>query len=177
MCIFCETDAERTIDHRLSDAAVLAAEACAKQLGRTPVTVVTGFLGAGKTTLVNWLLAGSHGRRFVVLQNEFGSEPIDDALVVRSARFAEVAVLTLASGCVCCQVRGDLAAALKKLAVDMSSAAARGSDGDGDGDEGGGSAFDAVVIETSGLSGRPSVSRCSPTPSCSAAFGWTRWWR
>ena len=100
MCIFCETG-DRTADHSLSDAQVLAAEACSSLGGRLPVTVVTGFLGSGKTTLVNWMLMGSHGKRFCVVQNEFGAEPIDDSLIVRSERFAEVVVLT---GTVSCSV-------------------------------------------------------------------------
>ena len=160
MCIFCEMG-DRTADHSLSDAQVLAAEACSSLGGRLPVTVVTGFLGSGKTTLVNWMLMGSHGKRFCVVQNEFGAEPIDDSLIVRSERFAEVAVLTLASGCVCCKVRGDLADTLKALA--RSEAAARGpSDPTGaedasveeerEGEAGGGRGIDWVVIETSGLS-------------------------
>ena len=100
-----------------------------------------------------------------MVQNEFGAEPIDDALILRSATFAEASVLTLASGCVCCKVRGDLAAALKRLAVDLaasdltaseaaaSAEAETGADGAGGGGGGaGGGAIEAVLIETSGLS-------------------------
>ena len=48
-----------------------------------PTTIVTGFLGAGKTTFVNWVLSGTHGKRYCVLQNEFGAVPIDDALMAK----------------------------------------------------------------------------------------------
>ena len=69
MCIFCQPE-EGQVDLGLSDADILAAERCPNLSSRVPATVVTGFLGAGKTTLVNWLLQGSHGQRFCVLQNE-----------------------------------------------------------------------------------------------------------
>ncbi len=72
MCIFCQ-DAPPDADAGLAgmtDAEVLAAERCPSLAERVPATIVTGFLGAGKTTFVNWLLQGSHGRRFCVLQNE-----------------------------------------------------------------------------------------------------------
>ena len=113
MCIFCTPDPPQTA---LTDAEQLAAEKCPNLATRVPVTIVTGFLGAGKTTLVNWLLKGSHGLRICVLQNEFGSVPVDDGLIVRSERFAEVAVMTMPTGCICCKVRGDLVEGLKALA-------------------------------------------------------------
>ena len=49
---------------------------------RVPVTVVTGFLGSGKTTLVNYILSENHGKRIAVIENEFGEIGIDDALVI-----------------------------------------------------------------------------------------------
>ena len=48
---------------------------------KTPVTIVTGFLGAGKTTLVNNILRGDHGMKLAVIENEFGEVGVDDALV------------------------------------------------------------------------------------------------
>src|ERR1700693_1846926 len=78
---------------------------------RLPVTVVTGFLGAGKTTLVRRFLASPQGRGTAVIVNKFGAVGIDDALVRDSA---EETVL-LGNGCVCCAARSDLQLALRKL--------------------------------------------------------------
>ena len=134
MCIFCMPD-EQTVG--LTDAEILEAERCPNLASRVPATIITGFLGAGKTTLLNWLLRGSQGKRFCVLQNEFGSVPIDDALVVRNQRFADVAVVTMSSGCICCKVRGDLVEGLRALAKGVLAESGH---------------FDAVLVETSGLS-------------------------
>ena len=78
-----------------------------------PVTVIGGYLGAGKTTLVNAILAGAHGRRLGVLINDFGAIPIDARLI--AARKGDV--VTLANGCACCSVAGDLGEALDRLAA------------------------------------------------------------
>jgi len=69
-----------------------------------PVTILTGFLGAGKTTLLNRMLNGSHGLRVAVLVNDFGSINIDTELIVG----VEDNAISLANGCVCCQIRDDL---------------------------------------------------------------------
>jgi G3E family GTPase len=69
-----------------------------------PITILTGFLGAGKTTLLNRILSGSHGLRVAVLVNDFGSINIDTELIVG----VEDNAISLANGCVCCQIRDDL---------------------------------------------------------------------
>jgi G3E family GTPase len=100
---------------------------------RVPVTIVTGFLGAGKTTLVRRFLETPEGRGTAVVVNEFGAVGIDDALLRTSA---EKTVL-LGNGCLCCSTRSDLQAALARLLADR----ARGVVPD----------FQRIVIETSGL--------------------------
>jgi len=69
-----------------------------------PVTILTGFLGAGKTTLLNRILTGNHGLRVGVLVNDFGAVNIDAELVVG----VDDGMVSLANGCVCCQIRDDL---------------------------------------------------------------------
>ncbi len=78
-----------------------------------PLTVLTGFLGAGKTTLLNRILTGEHGLRVAVLVNDFGSINIDAELVVGIE--AEGDIISLANGCVCCNVRDDLVAAVMQV--------------------------------------------------------------
>ena len=63
--------------------------------------IVTGFLGAGKTTLVNHILKGDHGKLIAVIENEFGAVSIDDALVGENIKEKEN-IITMDNGCVCC---------------------------------------------------------------------------
>ena len=77
----------------------------------TPVTVLTGFLGSGKTTLLNRILRDPSFSDTAVLMNEFGAIPIDHALV----RTASENLVVLPSGCICCQVAGDLVQAMREL--------------------------------------------------------------
>jgi G3E family GTPase len=100
---------------------------------RIPVTIVTGFLGAGKTTLVKQFLRLPEGRNTAVVVNEFGAVGIDDALLRSSA---DETVL-LGNGCLCCNVRSDLQNALRRLVADRTRGEAPH--------------FARVVIETSGL--------------------------
>jgi len=76
-----------------------------------PVTLIGGYLGAGKTTLVNHLLREREGRRIAVLVNDFGELPIDDALI----ESRDGTLLQLAGGCVCCSFGHDLMAALQQM--------------------------------------------------------------
>jgi len=76
-----------------------------------PLTILTGFLGAGKTTLLNRLLSGDHGLRMAVLVNDFGAVNVDAELVVG----VEDDMMSLANGCVCCQIRDDLMEAVDRV--------------------------------------------------------------
>ena len=78
-----------------------------------PVTVVGGYLGAGKTTLVNSLLRQANGRRLAVMVNEFGALPIDASLV----EAADDRIVSLVGGCVCCSYGDDLVSSLVMLAA------------------------------------------------------------
>lgn len=77
-----------------------------------PLTVISGFLGAGKTTLVNRLLKDPGGRRIIVLVNDFGSINIDAELIQSRAED----MIGLTNGCACCTVAGDLTGALLRIA-------------------------------------------------------------
>lgn len=99
----------------------------------TPVTIVTGFLGSGKTTLINRILRESHGQRIAVIENEFGEVGVDAEFL---ATGSDETIIQLANGCVCCTVRGDLARALHDLTCQA---------------DAGGFIFDRVVIETTGV--------------------------
>jgi G3E family GTPase len=79
--------------------------------GSLPLTVISGFLGAGKTTLVNRILTEPHGRRIAVLVNDFGALNIDEELI----RSRNEDTIGLANGCACCSVAGDLTKALLRL--------------------------------------------------------------
>ena len=98
-----------------------------------PTTILTGFLGAGKTTLLNRILQEAHGHRIAVIENEFGPENIDNAILVRDSNEQ---IVEMNNGCICCTVRGDLIEALGRLARERTAGTLQ---------------FDRVVIETTGL--------------------------
>jgi G3E family GTPase len=97
------------------------------------VTVVTGFLGAGKTTLVKHFLETPEGHGTAVLVNEFGEAGIDDVLLRNSTEKTTL----LGNGCLCCNFRSDLQNALHRMVVDR--------------ERGVVPPFGRIVIETSGL--------------------------
>lgn len=76
-----------------------------------PILLVTGFLGAGKTTLVNRILQRADGRRIAAVVNDFGAINIDAELIAG----AEDGVVSLANGCICCSLEGDLLRTLSNL--------------------------------------------------------------
>lgn len=100
---------------------------------RLPVTVVTGFLGSGKTTLIRELLRRPEGANTAVVINEYGEVGIDNALL----RASSDATVLLGNGCLCCTVRSDLQESLRALFADRARGAVP--------------SFERVIIETSGL--------------------------
>jgi G3E family GTPase len=76
-----------------------------------PVVLVAGFLGAGKTTVVNYLLAQAGGRRIAAVVNDFGAINIDADLIAGAAD----GVVSLSNGCICCSLEGDLLRTLASL--------------------------------------------------------------
>lgn len=80
-----------------------------------PVLLVTGFLGAGKTTLLNYILRNRQGLRAAVFVNECGSVGIDESSIRWRGSFDEANIVTLDTGCICCEVNADLAGELKRI--------------------------------------------------------------
>jgi G3E family GTPase len=76
-----------------------------------PILLVAGFLGAGKTTVVNHLLAHAEGRRIAAVVNDFGAINIDAELITG----ASDGVVSLSNGCICCSLEGDLIRTLAAL--------------------------------------------------------------
>src|SRR3984893_10702183 len=101
-------------------------------LAKVPCTIVTGFLGAGKTTLVRHVLENAQGRRLAVIVNEFGDVGIDGELLTGwgDAACPEDNIVELANGCLCCTVADEFIPALYQILA---------------------RAPDHIVIETSGL--------------------------
>ncbi len=86
-------------------------------LSKIPVTVITGFLGAGKTTLIRHLMTNSGGRRLAVLVNEFGTVGVDGD-ILRSCAIPdcpEENIVELANGCICCTVADDFIPTIEAL--------------------------------------------------------------
>src|SRR6476620_72269 len=101
--------------------------------GRLPVSIVTGFLGSGKSTLINKLLKRPDMNKVAVIVNEFGEQSIDNDLIEVSSE----QMMLLNNGCLCCVLRGDLQETLRELFVKRRTGEIID--------------FERVVIETTGL--------------------------
>jgi cobalamin biosynthesis protein CobW len=86
-------------------------------LARVPCTIVTGFLGSGKTTLIRHVLANANGRRLAVIVNEFGDVGIDGEILkgCGDAACPEENIVELANGCLCCTVADEFVPALDAI--------------------------------------------------------------
>lgn len=78
---------------------------------KIPVTIITGFLGAGKTTMLNHLVAAHPEKKFAIIENEFGDIPIDQELVVNPGE----GIFEMSNGCVCCSLNAEFGELLQKL--------------------------------------------------------------
>jgi len=114
------------------------------------VTVITGFLGAGKTTLVNYVLNEDHGKKICVIENEFGAINIDTGLVAENMKVAEE-VISMDNGCACCTVRGDLVRSLQGLKKKLEK-------------------FDMVMFETTGLADPAPIMKTFQQPEIMTHF-------
>jgi len=122
-------------------------------LDRLPVTVLTGFLGSGKTTVLNHLVRTGVLTNAAIIINEFGEISLDHELVERT----DGDVFEIKGGCLCCTVRGDLIAALRNLLERSARGEIR--------------RFDRVVIETTGLADpAPVLHTLINEPLCFAKF-------
>ena len=119
-----------------TETAAKAAKEKTSSDAKVPVTVLTGFLGSGKTTLLNHILHEFHGKRIAIIENEFGEVGIDDSLIEAGPLAMEENVIEMNNGCICCTVRGDLIAGLKKIMKRSMKS---------------GKPLDGVIIETTGL--------------------------
>ena len=118
--------------------------------GPIPVTVLSGSLGAGKTTLVNHLLSTAGDRDLAVLVNDMGEVNVDADLVAEGSELdLDDGVTELSNGCICCELQDDLETAVVRLAKDQS--------------------FDYLVVEPSGISEPAPIARLFTTESRVAA--------
>ena len=84
---------------------------------KIPATVITGFLGAGKTTLIRHMLANAKGRKLALIINEFGDVGVDGDILKACGNEAcgEDDIIELANGCICCTVADDFVPTMAKL--------------------------------------------------------------
>lgn len=102
---------------------------------KIPVTIITGFLGSGKTTFINNLLMQNQNVKIVVFENEFGDISIDSRLI---ADYSPASILELNNGCICCSLFNEFSLSLQELVKQSDS-------------------FEQLIIETTGVADPESI--------------------
>lgn len=107
----------------------------------TPITLLCGYLGAGKTTLMNKVLTNQQGYKVAVIVNDIGEVNVDEALITKGANITDTSsIVGLQNGCICCTLKSDLVKQIEDLIETKK--------------------FDYILIEASGV--------CEPMPIASA---------
>jgi G3E family GTPase len=114
---------------------------------KIPVTIITGFLGAGKTTSLNHLIENHPATKFAIIENEFGDIPIDQELVIN----AEEGIFEMSNGCICCSLNAELGQLLEKLLNEKYN-------------------FDHLLIETTGIAEPDGIASAFIGPGRAAKF-------
>ena len=100
-------------------ASAAAAATSGSVIDKLAITLITGFLGSGKTTLMNRILSENHGKKFAVIENEFGEVGIDDELIKQKVQLEGVDeenfCMELNNGCICCTVRADISKIIRQF--------------------------------------------------------------
>ncbi|MEY3123051.1 MAG: hypothetical protein RI993_1876 [Pseudomonadota bacterium] len=111
-----------------------AANELNKPLKRLPVTILSGFLGAGKTTVLNHILNNRQGQQIAVIVNDMSEINIDASIIEKEVSFnrSKEKLIEMSNGCICCTLREDLLIEVRKLAIEQR--------------------FDYLVIESTGIS-------------------------
>ena len=107
----------------------------------TPITLLCGYLGAGKTTLMNKVLTNQKGYKVAVIVNDIGEINVDESLIAKGANITDTSsIVGLQNGCICCTLKSDLVQQIEKLIAQKR--------------------FDYILIEASGV--------CEPMPIAQA---------
>ena len=107
----------------------------------TPITLLCGYLGAGKTTLMNKILTNQKGYKVAVIVNDIGEVNVDEKLIAKGANITDTSsIVGLQNGCICCTLKSDLVMQIEDLIKTKK--------------------FDYILIEASGV--------CEPMPIAQA---------
>ena len=100
---------------------------------KIPITIISGFLGAGKSTFLSYILKENHGKKIIVVQNELGDRiGLEEAMIVNKGIYGTVEWIEFPNGCLCCTVKDEMLLAVENLVKQNSN-------------------IDAIFIETDGL--------------------------